>query len=659
MFRYAAVLWNCEDINQAALSREIIQRFESQSTPWKSALDDAGIKVLYADTAALPGPQLLGSNRGVILGTLYRSEGDRAHLTEAETSRILATRGRALTTDFWGNYVAIIRDECSTSILRGPASTLPCLHVNEEGVDIYFSWMESCAQVSHKRYQIDWQAFARTLLGAYTSERTNLIGVRELLPGVCERIDYGRRRLGDGSGSGGGSAGGGNGGGRNPGGGNGGGGSAGSGSGDGGAGSGGGGGGSCGDNRVDVRVIGSRAAAHRQETLWNPIALSQREPINDRSEAAHALRTAIRATTHALAAQHQRIVLGLSGGLDSSIVLSCLADAPSKPEVLCVTQYAHETGDERRYARLACERAGIRIIEHLRTSDVDFRTATHNVRFETSPGLHIPSIDRIEPDIARAFGATAIFRGDGGDEISCRNRADLSLVDYIRDRGFTREAIGLAVHAATMEGRAAWHVLLQSLANAWFPRPWNLASILTEDITSTTLLHADAVSSLRQQHPTAPTETTPPGPGRLFQISLMCARRPFYGPFTQLDDPVNIAPLLTQPVIETCLRIPTYFQIMHRRDRALTREAFASDVPPAIIARRDKGGAEALARNIVFRNLDYIREMLLGGIVAQQNIIDRTRLEAALSDAPSADAVASVPIFDLLGAEIWARAFER
>jgi asparagine synthase (glutamine-hydrolysing) len=94
-----------------------------------------------------------------------------------------------------------------------------------------------------------------------------------------------------------------------------------------------------------------------------------------------------------------------------------------------------------------------------------------------------------------------------------------------------------------------------------------------------------------------------------------------------------------------------------RRDRALTRYAFAADIPTAIVQRRDKGGAEALAAAILARNLSYVREMILGGIILQQGIFDRARVEAALAEAPSADAVASVPVFDLLGAEIWARAW--
>src|SRR6202034_2731130 len=54
----------------------------------------------------------------------------------------------------------------------------------------------------------------------------------------------------------------------------------------------------------------------------------------------------------------------LSGGLDSSIVLGCLADAPSAPDISCYTFYVPGApSDERRWARYATHRRGLRHVE--------------------------------------------------------------------------------------------------------------------------------------------------------------------------------------------------------------------------------------------------------------------------------------------------------
>ncbi len=116
-------------------------------------------------------------------------------------------------------------------------------------------------------------------------------------------------------------------------------------------------------------------------------------------------------------------------------------------------------------------------------------------------------------------------------------------------------------------------------------------------------------------------------------------------------------PLLSQPLVELCLRIPTWLQITDHTDRALTRRAFAQDLPLEILSRTDKGGAENLATQVLYHNLPYLRERLLDGLLTQSGIIDRPRLEASLSAGPAQHAVNSAPLFELLGAEIWASAW--
>ncbi len=128
-------------------------------------------------------------------------------------------------------------------------------------------------------------------------------------------------------------------------------------------------------------------------------------------------------------------------------------------------------------------------------------------------------------------------------------------------------------------------------------------------------------------------------------------------PFAQPGDPVRVSPLLSQPVMELALRIPTWFQLRKRRDRALARAAFAEDLPREILHRQDKGGAESIASSILSDNLPFLREMLTDGCVAHSGIIDRQRLTAVLAEEPAAQGVSSVPLFDLLGAELWARAW--
>src|SRR3984893_1808191 len=98
---------------------------------------------------------------------------------------------------------------------------------------------------------------------------------------------------------------------------------------------------------------------------WNPLAIAQTNPIQDPQIAVAELRRTTRACVHAWASCYSDIIHNLSGGLDSSIVLSCLKDAPSHPNVTCLHYFG--TGpdeDERKYARLMASHAKTELLEH-------------------------------------------------------------------------------------------------------------------------------------------------------------------------------------------------------------------------------------------------------------------------------------------------------
>ena len=87
-------------------------------------------------------------------------------------------------------------------------------------------------------------------------------------------------------------------------------------------------------------------------------------PLESADEAVALLRTTTEGCVHTWASCYSGILHNLSGGLDSSIVLSCLKSAPSRPRVTCLNYFT--TGpneDERHYARLMAERSDIELVE--------------------------------------------------------------------------------------------------------------------------------------------------------------------------------------------------------------------------------------------------------------------------------------------------------
>ncbi len=119
----------------------------------------------------------------------------------------------------------------------------------------------------------------------------------------------------------------------------------------------------------------------------------------------------------------------------------------------------------------------------------------------------------------------------------------------------------------------------------------------------------------------------------------------------------TISPLLSQPLVELCLRIPSYTHFHEGRDRGLARRAFADAVPTPILARTWKDRVPGFPEEILRVNLPHIREMLLEGILVRERYLDRAALETALTGA-ALEATASVgEILDHMLVEAWLRSW--
>jgi asparagine synthase (glutamine-hydrolysing) len=114
--------------------------------------------------------------------------------------------------------------------------------------------------------------------------------------------------------------------------------------------------------------------------------------------------------------------------------------------------------------------------------------------------------------------------------------------------------------------------------------------------------------------------------------------------------------LFSQPLIELCLRIPSYVWISGGRDRSLARDAFARDLPAVIVRRTQKGAIDRHNRKLMDRNEAFLREMLLDGLLVKEGLLDRSRLERLLSRASVAlDFEYNEVLRHHLCTEIWLR----
>ena len=124
-------------------------------------------------------------------------------------------------------------------------------------------------------------------------------------------------------------------------------------------------------------------------------------------------------------------------------------------------------------------------------------------------------------------------------------------------------------------------------------------------------------------------------------------------------EPEIVSPLYAQPAVELFLRIPIHVHAAGGHDRGLARRAFAREVPEPILRREWKDRAPGFHSEVLLRNLDFVREVFLEGVLVREGLLDRAAVEAALAPGPSKTEVLPVEIYRHLDVEIWARYWMR
>ena len=410
------------------------------------------------------------------------------------------------------------------------------------------------------------------------------------------------------------------------------------------------------DGVLQVLSGESMPLAHQSDKptlLWNAVDIARESVRVEPEHAADSLRHTVRGCTQAWAACHDSLLLRLSGGVDSSILVSCLARGSVPSQLTCVNYHSRGAdSDERAYARLAATRAEWPLIE--RERDADFRLERIlDVARTPTPSAYVGRMGtgRMDAELAAAQGASAMFTGGGGDQLFFELQTWWPAADYLRSRGFDRGLPAAAMDAARLGRVSVWKALRLAIADCIRPAdPWQHVG------RHLTLARRDALPERGQFerfiHPALCSANDLPV-GKLSQVQQLLFPIEYYDPYEREAAPELFNPLLSQPLIELCLRLPTYLLTQGGRGRALARRAFAADIPAEIAGRRSKGGMEEHARTVLRRNLVFVRSLLLDGQLVARGLLDRDRVEAALSGRVVTQASHASEVHTFAGIEAW------
>jgi len=606
MFRYLAFMWDGESPEILTTVDDLELKLHAGAGEWRVALEAPGVRLLVADCSLHLGIHPLCDDVGVVLGEIFArcsnveddSPAVAARFNRYETWEALRSQGRTLVRNFWGNYVALVLDDerGARYVVNDPTGTLPCYFTQHRGVQLVFSALSDCRMVGVTP-QMNWDFVRSRAVNSLTDlDRASFVGIATVHRGECARFD-------------------------------------------------------------------TSGGFVSSSSYWHPSNFEGAEDlIVDPMLAARAMRATIRKCLYGVVAPHSSVLTQTSGGLDSSVVLGVLSEAPSKPQITCYTDYVPDsTSDERRWARLATGRGGHRHIE-----------LPHDPRdmvFRDMPALS-PSMEPAcyfthwftgpqERRLAAEFGATLVLSGDGGDSSFCSTSFVYAVDHSLKRHGLGLRTLRLAASVARRRDRTVWKVLGKSLRR-----------VLIGEDPDDGRRRLSALSSMVSDETKALVEREERGRGSSFlkaggQVTQELLLRMgtlgfppiFYDLSTSVAEsaPYVVSILSAQPVYEVCARIPVDIHFDDGRIRGMARRAFADVLPAPILRRQWKDRPLLFVPAVISRNVDYLRETLLDGVLVKDGILDRKALELSLRRGPTRSPALGAEIISHLDLELWIR----
>ncbi|MFA6606674.1 MAG: asparagine synthase-related protein, partial [Sphingomonas sp.] len=377
--------------------------------------------------------------------------------------------------------------------------------------------------------------------------------------------------------------------------------------------------------------------------LWSPwthIAAPDRGP--------DALRYVATQCMRAWQIRHGRIVAGVSGGLDSSIV-ACGLD---REEVTALTISTGDAqGDETPYAEALCSVLDIPL-ERARYALEAIDIARPSLAHRPFPGgmAQLQAYDAVVIESVRRQGAAAFFSGVGGDNIFQLTQSARPLVDRLMTDGLTSGLFSTLQDICKLTGARTTTVLREAARVPRRPGPkyrWPTdRRLLTPEITA-------RLNARPFDHPwlEAPQDCLP---GKHAHVAMILRAHAYLECHDRRWPFASVHPLMSQPILELALATPSWVACEGGVDRARARRAFMDVIPASVLHRRLKGGPDGFASQIMQIHREAIREILLDGRLVREHLVDRDSLEQALTESALMRGHNYARLLQLLDAEAWA-----
>jgi asparagine synthase (glutamine-hydrolysing) len=411
-----------------------------------------------------------------------------------------------------------------------------------------------------------------------------------------------------------------------------------------------------------------QAGRRTHHYYWTPTSSGLHPIVSDIDTAADLLRSSTRATINCWSSLHESIIVSLSGGFDSSIVLGCAITAPTKPEIRAVNLCSPRSGDERRYARSMARKCRVPLHEVDLPDNVDLGLCLGCSR-TASPVLRLTAFatEQLFLRFSEEFAASSVFTGELGDNVLGHGYGPEVLAEAFWRYRLTRPALRALLDYATLYRVSIWRAAKLAISECKVLRGVRTGGMF-EHLkargvpTLGSLTTADAMAQYESMAPRfvhkwfRDATCGPPGWLQTIASLIILTSTSTHSAFSEVGDTLFLSPLVSQPVVEASLTIPAQLHISGGAHAAVARRAFAPQLSTAVLSRgRSKGTSDYWLRDVIVRNRPFLRELLLEGALVKERILDRRKTELALSGEVSGSRVGVVDVLTQLYIECWLR----
>ncbi len=361
----------------------------------------------------------------------------------------------------------------------------------------------------------------------------------------------------------------------------------------------------------------------------------------------------------------------LSGGIDSSIVVSQMAQLQSEAVRTFSVGFSDARYDEREYARLVARRYGTVHEEVLLEPDAAELLPRLAAAYDEPLGDSSALPTYLVSEVARRAVTVALV-GDGGDEAFAgyeryRAYALAGRLERVVPAGVLRT--GARSLRALPSGRRELRApavraarFLDAAAAAPAERYGRLMEIFPP-VLREALWTDESLAHIGRPATAAELLGAPPAPG-ITGLQLLDVTTYLPGDLLYKADIASMAcslelraPFLDHEVLELGLGLPDSLKVRGARGKVALRRAFAADLPPEILKLGKRGFGVPVARWFRTDLRDLAGDLLLGERASSRGLFRREAVETLLSDHVAGRADHAARLWSLVMLELWQQTY--